>query len=177
MLILSPMDPRVVEDSKFYEKYFTSQVGGGALDHFFRVYDPSNDQSGDGIGSFLAGLWNMIKPAVFSAGKAVGNQVLTSGASYLSDLTSGANVKKAAQMRLSEMRESLKQKADDKIKLMSGGGGGGGKKRKRKTTHSGSSTAKRQKVKHHRHHHTPSRRPTRDLRLRPPRKRSLELLF
>ena len=70
--------------------YYKNQAGAGGLgDLIGPLYKGSfHVQQGHGIGSFLSGLFRIVRPVLVSGAKAVGKEALASGASILSDIAS-----------------------------------------------------------------------------------------
>ena len=67
--------------------YYLHQVGCGADNGIGPVYAlPPFHQRGYGIGSFLGGLWQMVRPILWRVTKAVGREALCTGVKILIDI-------------------------------------------------------------------------------------------
>lgn len=103
--------------------YYVNQ-SGGRLANFGTFYSGSPYvQEGGGIGSFLGGLFRMIRPVLFSGAKALGRESLSAGANILSDIATrkkGEKVKDIVATRVNESTRKLVNKMQ-----------GRGRKRKR----------------------------------------------
>lgn len=123
--------PDVLRAAKQFESYYVHQSGGGLPFSYLPGYGQSGgeinftylpgygEQDGNGFGNVL---WSFIKPLIFSAGKALGRQALSSTAGYAADLASGANWKQAGKERLKEAGLALGSKLKNKIGMMAGSG-------------------------------------------------------
>jgi hypothetical protein len=125
-----------------YTRYFVGQsgVGGSSIG---RLYKASfRVQRGNGLGSFLRGLFGFVKP-LYSGAKAVGREALSTGFNILTDILNkdpGQPVETIFKKRFAEAKGNLQQK----IKNMTGNGLNFKRKRKSKTVQS---LSKRAKVK------------------------------
>ena len=111
------MDPLV--------RYYLHQAGlgySGCKGGIGPIYSvPTIYQRGYGIGSFLAGLWMMVKPILWSGAKTVGRETLRTGGKILSDMADNSDGMPAGDIVAKHARELI-----GKLK-------GGGRKRKAKT--------------------------------------------
>ena len=105
--------------------YYINQSGGGGLgDLIGPVYKGSPYiQQGHGIGSFLGGLFRIVKPVLIQGAKAIGKESLTAGANILSDLAAKSKNQKLKDIVSSRVTEST-HKLVNKLK-------GQGKRKKR----------------------------------------------
>lgn len=117
--------------------YYKNQAGAGGLgDLIGPVYRGSfHVQQGHGIGSFLSGLFRLVRPVLVSGAKALGRGTLATGANILSDIASknpNTKIKNIIANRVTESTNKLVSKLQGK-----------GKKRKRKTTKTSRKKTKR----------------------------------
>jgi hypothetical protein len=113
-----------------YTLYYLRQAEG--RDHAGSFQGAS--QKGDGLGSFLGGLFRRIFPLLKSGAKAVGTEALTSGIHLLRDVITGKSLKDSVRDRVTEAGHNLTAKAAKKAETLVGSGY---KRRKhRKTSHS-----------------------------------------
>lgn len=119
------MDPLVL--------YYLNQAGRGqGSDGIGPVYAlPPFYQRGHGIGSFLGGLWRMVRPILWKGAKTVGRETLRTGGQILTDIAdnndAGDVVKRRARELVGKLRGRglvVKRKAPKQTKR-------GGKKPKR----------------------------------------------
>jgi hypothetical protein len=69
--------------------YYVNQGGGRLDDYIGPMYVGSPYiQQGKGLGSFLAGLFRTVKPALVSGAKSLGRAPLTTSANIMSDIAS-----------------------------------------------------------------------------------------
>lgn len=102
-----------------YITYYDNQAGGG-ID---QVFIGSPYQRGNGIGSFLSGLFRRALPILSSGARAVGKEALRAGVGILSDLSQSMPFNESVRMRSRDVTNNLKRKVDEKIDtLMSGAG-------------------------------------------------------
>lgn len=94
-----------------YITYYENQVGGG-IDH---VFVGSPYQRGNGIGSFLSGLFRKAVPLLTRGAKAIGKEALRTGISVLGDMTQSIPLKDSLKLRSQEATGNLKRRADDSI--------------------------------------------------------------
>ena len=92
-------------------------MGIGPIDSVPTIY-----QRGYGIGSFLAELWRMVKPILWSGTKTVGRETLRTGGKILSDMADNSDGTPAGDIVSKHARELI-----SKLK-------GRGRKRKATTT-------------------------------------------
>lgn len=104
--------------------YYVNQSGGRLGDLGPLYVGSPFVQRGEGIGSFLGGLFRMIKPVLFSGAKAVGRETLSAGANILSDIVQKKPDEKVKNIVKRRVNESTKRLVD-KMK------GNGRRKRKR----------------------------------------------
>jgi hypothetical protein len=103
-------------------RYYLHQPGRGSDDNGIGpIYSTSPFlQRGHGIGNFLGGLFSFIKPMLWSAGKAVGQEALRAGGNILTDM---AENKSPARDIVSRHVTASTQNLAQKLR-------GGGRKRK-----------------------------------------------
>lgn len=103
-----------------YIAYYDSQVGGG-ID---QVFVGSPYQRGNGIGSFLSGLFRKALPILSSGAKTVGKEALRAGVGILSDLSQSMPFGESVRSRSRNATSNLKNKIDAKMDsmMMSGSG-------------------------------------------------------
>ena len=110
---------RTVSDNDPYLRYYLDQTGSG----IGSVYRGINYQKGNGIGSFLGGLFRTVLPLFKSGAKAIGRETIRMGSNVLGDMMSGQEpVKTIIRRRAKEAGENLKTKAEHKINQLSGDG-------------------------------------------------------
>jgi hypothetical protein len=102
-----------------------------------------NTQKGDGLGSFLGGLFRRIFPLLSSGAKAVGKEALSTGIGILKDAITGRSMKESVRERISQAGTNLTTKAANKMESMVGSGY---KKRKRRRRTQSRVSAKRRRV-------------------------------
>ncbi|KAF4519025.1 hypothetical protein B566_EDAN001610 [Ephemera danica] len=90
-------------------------------------------QKGDGLGSFLGGLFRRIFPLFSSGAKVVGREALSTGVNLLRDAISGRSMKESVRERVKQAGTNLTNKAAQKMESMVGSGY---KKRKRRRRNS-----------------------------------------
>jgi hypothetical protein len=122
-----------------YTRYYMRQAEGRDHGDTYRPYT----QKGDGIGSFLGGLFRRVFPLFSSGAKAIGKEALSTGVNLLKDMLSGKSMKESVSSRVTEAGSSLTKKAANKMSSMVGSGY---KTRKRKTRPQSRTTSKRRKV-------------------------------
>lgn len=116
-------------DVDFYTRYYLEQAGSG-----YSVYRGSRYQRGHGIASFFKGLFRAALPMFKSGARAIGHEVLRSGANVLTDISENKSLRQSLLERATESGRVLKRKAESKLNSMSGNGLKGGKRRR--ITHS-----------------------------------------
>ena len=68
-------------------RYYLHQAGRGKNNAIGPVYaTPLVPQRGYGIGSFLSGLWRVVRPTIWSGAKAIGRETLRTGCDILTDI-------------------------------------------------------------------------------------------
>jgi len=78
------MDPLV--------RYYLHKAGRGMHDGIRPIYAvPPFLQRGYGIGSFLAGLWRMVRTVLWSGAKILGRKTLRTGGDILTDIVRSTN--------------------------------------------------------------------------------------
>jgi hypothetical protein len=100
-------------------------------------------QKGDGLGSFLGGLFRRIFPLLKSGAKAVGKEALSTGVGLLKDALNGRSLKESVYDRVSQAGTNLTNKA---AKTMESMVGNGYKRRKRKRRAQSKSVTKRRRI-------------------------------
>jgi len=123
------MDPLV--------RYYLHQAGhGGRHDGIGPIYAATPFlQRGYGIGSFLAGLWRMVRPVLWSGAKTVGRETLRTGGDNLTDIARSSgdeNPRDIIKRRLNETAENLIGKLRGRGCKRKAGGGRGVTKRRQK---------------------------------------------
>jgi len=127
---------------KSFEDYYVNQSGSD-----LNFYQGVTHQKGYGIGGLFRSLFRVAMPLFKSGAKAIGKQVLRSGADLVNDLAHGVDVKTAAKQRLKEAGRNLTDKATTKVKTMIGSGKKNNKKRKLSKRSLISRSAKKHKVR------------------------------
>jgi len=84
-----------------YINYFVEQAGGNA------VFRGTKIQRGYGLGSIFSRLFRFAMPLFKRGAKHVGKAVGKTGASFLTDVVSGANLKESAKSHLKTMGKTL----------------------------------------------------------------------
>jgi hypothetical protein len=125
--------------SDIYINYYLHQAEGRNYGGLYR----GNSQKGDGLGSYLGGLFRRILPLFASGAKSLGSEVATTGISLLKDLIGGRKMKDAVRERLSQAGHNLTDKVANKVSSMVGSGY---KKRKRRRKSQSVTTRKRRRV-------------------------------
>ena len=87
-------DPQ--SSSTFYRNYYAQQKGNG-----LSVFRGATVQRGRGIGSFFSKMMRGAMPLLKSGAKAVGKQLLNTGASIANDLIDGQDLKTSATKNFS----------------------------------------------------------------------------
>jgi len=96
------MDPLV--------RYCLHQAGGGQHYGIGPIYaSPPFFQRGYGIGSFLAGLWRVVRPALWSGAKNFGRETLRTGGDILTHIarSTDEDPRDIVSRRLSETAQNL----------------------------------------------------------------------
>jgi hypothetical protein len=102
-----------------------------------------NNQKGDGLGSFLGGLFRRIFPLLSCGAKAVGKEALSTGIGILKDAITGRSMTESVRERISQAGTNLTTKAANKMESMVGSGY---KNRKRRSRTQFRVSAKRRRV-------------------------------
>jgi hypothetical protein len=121
-------------DAEKYIKYYHDQslgVGGG--------FRHSRTQKGMGVGSFLSSLFRRIAPYLYRGAKAVGGELLSTGANILKDRINNKDVKESLDTHFGNAGKNLSKKASTSVQSMLGMG----YKRKRVAARSQSRAGKR----------------------------------
>lgn len=118
--------------------FYLQSAQGKHPDTFVRT---GRGQRGNGIGSFLAGLFRKVFPFIKSGAKALGQEFLSSGIDVVKDNFKGVSLKESVKKRAREAGNKLTERAATKIESMMGNGIK--RRRGRKKTHS--STGRRKK--------------------------------
>ena len=106
-----------VPDNKYYEHYYTQQVGKG-----LPVFTGPRSQRGYGLGGILGGLFRSAMPLFKQGAKTLGREVLNTGVGLAQDALEGKNIKTAAKTRLRQAGRNLTQKAIRSFGLRQTGG-------------------------------------------------------
>jgi len=96
------MDPLV--------RYYVHQAGRGKHDGIRPIYAaPPFLKRGYGIGSFLAGLWRMVRPVLWSGAKTLGRETLRTGGDNLTDIarSTDEHPRDIVSRRLNETAQNL----------------------------------------------------------------------
>jgi hypothetical protein len=125
--------------SEQYTLYYLRQAEGG----YYGDYHTSS-QKGDGLGSFLGGIFRKIFPLFKSGAGAVRKEALSTGVNLLKDVISGRAMKDSVRARVLQAGTNLSEKAANKMQSMVGSGY---KRRTRKRKRQSSSVTKRRKVR------------------------------
>ena len=88
--------------SNFYQNYYSQQTGNG-----LSVFKGATIQRGRGIGGFFSRVLRGAMPLIKSGAKAVGKQLIDSGANIARDLLEGKNLKTASIENLSNGGKQL----------------------------------------------------------------------
>ena len=99
-------------NAKAYENYYLNQVGNGGP-----FFSGPRYQKGYGLGNIFSSIAKTVLPLVKSGAKAIGKEVLRSGAGFASDLLAGKNAKQAAVNRVKAVGTNLLQAATRKRKV------------------------------------------------------------
>ena len=100
-----------------YNAYYLAQAGGSLHVYRGRAY-----QHGHGLGSFFSGLLRSALPLFKSGARAIGREVVRTGANVLGDIADNRNVKESFKARLGEAGNSLTRRAGDTLHAMAGSG-------------------------------------------------------
>jgi hypothetical protein len=138
-----------------YTLYYLNQAQG----HYGGSYHGIT-QKGDGLGSFLGGLFRRIFPLLSSGAKAVGREALSTGVGLLKDAMNGRSLKESVFDRVTQAGTNLTNKAAKKMESMVGNGY---KRGKRKRKAQSQSVAKRRKISNRSRKQTKTKRKRRDI--------------
>ena len=136
--------------SDLYTQYYLRQAEGRYGGDYRGM-----TQKGDGLGSFLGGLFRRIFPLVSSGAKAVGREALSTGVNLLRDAISGRSMKESVRERVKQAGSNLTNKAAQKMESMVGSGYKKGKRRRRTQSRA---NVKRRKVTRKKANKTKKRR-------------------
>jgi hypothetical protein len=115
----------------YYESQATGRGVGGS-------YKSIRLQKGNGIGSFLGGLFRKVMPYIKSSASAIGNELLNTGVGLLRDHLKGTDPRASIKDRVTTASTNLGNKASAQLQTMLGLGY---KRRKNtKASHSTSSS-------------------------------------
>ena len=101
-----------------YTAYYLRQAEGTGYGGEYR----GSSQKGDGLGSFLGGLFRRVFPLFKSGAKAIGKEALSTGVNLLRDAITGKSMKDSVRSRITEAGTSLTSKAARKMESMVGSG-------------------------------------------------------
>jgi hypothetical protein len=121
-----------------YTLYYLRQAEGGFGGSYHGI-----TQKGDGLGSFLGGLFRRIFPLLSSGAKAVGKEALSTGVGLLKDAMNGRSLKESMFNRVTQAGTNLTNKAAKAMESMVGNGYKRGKRKRRAQSRP---AAKRRKV-------------------------------
>jgi hypothetical protein len=125
--------------------YYVHQAGGGGKDRLDDVIGPIYAstpfvQRGHGIGSFLGGLFRMVKPILVRGARTLGRETLRTGGKILTDI--------ADKEPSVKVRDIVSKHVSDTTKgLVTKLRGGGGLKRKRASTKTKKKTVSSKRAK------------------------------
>ena len=98
------MHVRYCCDTGAYESYYLNQVGSG-------YFSGPRSQTGFGLANIFSSIAKSVVPLLHSGAKAVGKQLLRSGADFAGDVLLGKDIKQAAIDRSSSAGCELIKKA------------------------------------------------------------------
>ena len=101
-----------------YTEYYLRQAEGRDYGGSYT----SSSQKGDGLGSFLGGLFRRVFPLFKSGAKALGKEALSTGVNMLRDAITGKSMKDSMRTRITEAGGNLTTKAARKMESMVGSG-------------------------------------------------------
>ena len=101
-----------------YTEYYLRQAEGREYGGGYT----SSSQKGDGLGSFLGGLFRRVFPLFKSGAKALGKEALSTGVNLLRDAITGKSMKDSMRTRITEAGGNLTTKAARKMESMVGSG-------------------------------------------------------
>jgi hypothetical protein len=89
-------------------RYYLHQAGRGNNDGIGPVYAvPPVYQRGYGIGSYLSGLWRVVRPILWRGAKRVGRETLRTGGKILSDIADDNETKPRRHIVASRVAEAI----------------------------------------------------------------------
>jgi hypothetical protein len=100
-----------------YLAYFEAQALGRGVGGTFKSI---RLQKGNGIGSFLGGLFRKVLPYIKNGASALGNELLNTGVSLLRDHLKGADPRTSIKDRVKSAGTNLGDKASAKLQSMLG---------------------------------------------------------
>jgi hypothetical protein len=106
-----------MSDVEKYIQYYHEQslgVGGG--------HKHARTQKGMGVGSFLSSLFRKIAPYIYRGAKAVGGELLSTGANLLRDRINNKDVKESFDTHFGTAGQNLAKEASSAVKSMLGMG-------------------------------------------------------
>ncbi|KAF4529786.1 hypothetical protein B566_EDAN018054 [Ephemera danica] len=109
-----------------YTAYYAQQAAGRTGGSYHGV-----SQKGDGLGSFLGGLFRRIFPLISSGAKAVGKEALSTGINLLKDALNGRPIKESMYDRVKQAGTNLTTKGARTLESMVGNGYKRGKRKRR----------------------------------------------
>jgi len=121
-----------------YCAYYQAQSEGRGVGGVFKGV---RSQRGEGLGSFLGGIFRRVMPYIKSGASAIGSELLNTGIGLLRDTLNGKDAKASVQERVTTAGTNLGTKASKNLASMFGMG----YKRKARCKKGQSRTAKRQK--------------------------------
>jgi hypothetical protein len=121
-----------------YVAYYTAQAEGRGVGESITT---GRVRRGDGLGSFLGGLFRKVMPYIKSGASTVGSELLNVGVGLLRDTFKGSDLKSSVKERVTAAGTNLGGKASNKLQSMLGLG----YKRKRRTRKRQSAPTKRRK--------------------------------
>jgi hypothetical protein len=120
-----------------YTLYYLQQAEGRYGGSFH-----SATMKGDGLGSFLGGLFRRIFPLLSSGAKAVGKQALSTGVGLLKDALNGRPIKESMFDQVSKAGNNLTDLAAKRMEKMVGNGYKGVVKKRKRQSRSASKRSK-----------------------------------
>jgi hypothetical protein len=121
-----------------YTLYYQRQAAGTYAGDYRAV-----SQKGDGIGSFLGGLFRRMLPLISGGFKAIGKEGLATGVNLLKDTLNGRTFKDSVRDRVTEAGRNLTDKAAKKMSSMVGDGY---KSKKRKRVSQSTTRSKKRRL-------------------------------
>jgi hypothetical protein len=92
-----------------YTRYYLNRSGGGEMSPVYMV--SFRFQRGNGIGSFLRGLFRYVKHLLYSGANAVGKEALKTGSNTITDIikTTGSAFWRYFQQSFGEAKDNLEE--------------------------------------------------------------------